>query len=70
MGIRARDAESSDPNREAPEEGGNIGSHNDFSTFYWCAGQGGYGFQTAPAASDLLRDLIFGYKTKYTKDRI
>ena len=30
MGIRARDAESSDPNREAPEEGGNIGSYNDF----------------------------------------
>ena len=30
MGIRARDAESSDPDREAPEEGGNIGSYNDF----------------------------------------
>ena len=30
MGIRARDAELSDPDREAPEEGGNIGSYNDF----------------------------------------
>ena len=26
--------------------------------FVWCAGQGGYGFQTAPAASALLADLI------------
>ena len=26
--------------------------------FIWCAGQGGYGFQTAPAASALLADLI------------
>ncbi len=26
--------------------------------FVWCAGQGGYGFQTAPAASQLLADLI------------
>ncbi|RLJ59370.1 glycine/D-amino acid oxidase-like deaminating enzyme [Litoreibacter meonggei] len=28
--------------------------------FWWCAGQGGYGFQTAPAASQLLADLIGG----------
>lgn len=28
--------------------------------FVWCAGQGGYGFQTAPAASQLLADLITG----------
>ncbi|MFK7753359.1 MAG: NAD(P)/FAD-dependent oxidoreductase [Sedimentitalea sp.] len=28
--------------------------------FWWCAGQGGYGFQTAPAASQLLSDLITG----------
>ncbi len=26
--------------------------------FLWCAGQGGYGFQTAPAASRLLADLV------------
>ncbi len=29
-------------------------------TFLWCAGQGGYGFQTAPAYSALLADLIAG----------
>lgn len=28
--------------------------------FWWCAGQGGYGFQTAPAAARLLADLIAG----------
>lgn len=28
--------------------------------FWWCAGQGGYGFQTAPAASKLVADLITG----------
>ncbi len=30
-------------------------------SFVWFAGQGGYGFQTAPAASRLLRDLIGGH---------
>jgi glycine/D-amino acid oxidase-like deaminating enzyme len=29
-------------------------------SFIWCAGQGGYGFQTAPAASQLVADLCFG----------
>lgn len=28
--------------------------------FVWCAAQGGYGFQTAPAASQLLADLVAG----------
>ncbi|MBU2983130.1 FAD-binding oxidoreductase [Lentibacter algarum] len=28
--------------------------------FFWHAGQGGYGFQTAPAASQLAADLILG----------
>lgn len=28
--------------------------------FVWCAGQGGYGFQTAPAASQLLADVMLG----------
>jgi glycine/D-amino acid oxidase-like deaminating enzyme len=28
--------------------------------FIWCAGQGGYGFQTAPAAARLIADLTFG----------
>jgi D-arginine dehydrogenase len=30
------------------------------ATFTWCVGQGGYGFQTAPAASQLLADLVSG----------
>lgn len=29
-------------------------------TFVWSAGQGGYGFQTSPAASQLLADLVGG----------
>lgn len=29
-------------------------------TFLWCAGQGGYGFQTSPAASQHLADLVSG----------
>lgn len=29
-------------------------------SFIWSAGQGGYGFQTAPAASQLLCDLVVG----------
>ncbi len=29
-------------------------------SFVWCAGQGGYGFQTAPAASRLVADLLLG----------
>ena len=28
------------------------------SSFFWFAGQGGYGFQTAAAASQLLSDLL------------
>ncbi len=29
-------------------------------SFIWSAGQGGYGFQTAPAASQLVADLVMG----------
>jgi glycine/D-amino acid oxidase-like deaminating enzyme len=29
-------------------------------SFIWCAGQGGYGLQAAPAASQLWADLISG----------
>jgi glycine/D-amino acid oxidase-like deaminating enzyme len=28
--------------------------------FFWLAGQGGYGFQSAPAAARLAADLILG----------
>ena len=37
-----------------------IGPAPDDPAFLWCAGQGGYGFQTAPAASQLLADLAGG----------
>ncbi|WP_170560354.1 NAD(P)/FAD-dependent oxidoreductase [Ruegeria atlantica] len=32
-------------------------------TFIWSAAQGGYGFQTAPAASQLLADLVVGARS-------
>ena len=44
----------------APDRALVIGADRDAPTFFWCAGQGGYGFQTAPAASQLLADLILG----------
>jgi D-arginine dehydrogenase len=28
--------------------------------FFWCAGQGGFGIQTAPAAARLAADLLLG----------
>jgi D-arginine dehydrogenase len=33
-------------------------------SFVWCAGQGGYGFQTAPAASQLIADITCGQATE------
>ncbi|MFD3190071.1 NAD(P)/FAD-dependent oxidoreductase [Sedimentitalea sp. HM32M-2] len=36
--------------------------------FIWCAGQGGYGFQTAPAAAQLLADLISGLPSALPPD--
>ena len=38
-----------------------IGPASDDKAFFWFAGQGGYGFQTAPAASQLAADLIAGH---------
>ncbi len=37
-----------------------LGPDPDHPGFIWSAGQGGYGFQTAPAASQLLCDLVTG----------
>ncbi|MEP2718324.1 FAD-binding oxidoreductase [Pseudophaeobacter sp.] len=37
-----------------------LGPDPDQSDFIWCAAQGGYGFQTAPAASRLLADMVGG----------
>ncbi|MCX7567350.1 FAD-dependent oxidoreductase [Sulfitobacter sp. F26169L] len=37
-----------------------LGRDPDVPEFVWCAGQGGYGFQTSPAASMLVADLVTG----------
>jgi glycine/D-amino acid oxidase-like deaminating enzyme len=37
-----------------------LGPDPDQPDFIWSAGQGGYGFQTAPAASQLVADLVGG----------
>lgn len=39
-------------------------------SFIWCAGQGGYGFQTAPAASQLIADLILTQDTEFDEKTI
>jgi len=44
----------------APDRALVIGEAPDASGFWWLAGQGGYGFQTAPAAARLLADLVTG----------
>ncbi len=38
--------------------------------FFWLAGQGGYGFQTAPAASQLAADLIGGRAPELDADLV
>jgi glycine/D-amino acid oxidase-like deaminating enzyme len=37
-----------------------LGPDPDDAAFVWCAGQGGQGFQTAPAAARLVADLVAG----------
>lgn len=44
----------------APDRALVIGFDTTDSAFFWLGGQGGYGFQTAPAASRLVADLITG----------
>jgi glycine/D-amino acid oxidase-like deaminating enzyme len=44
----------------APDRTLVLGRDPDVPEFVWCAGQGGYGFQTSPAASALLADLVSG----------
>ena len=40
------------------------------SGFFWLAGQGGYGFQSAPAASQLACDLIVGCLPELAPDLV
>lgn len=44
----------------APDKALVLGPDPDQPSFVWCAGQGGYGFQTSPAASQLVADLALG----------
>lgn len=44
----------------APDRNLVLGPAPEDRSFVWCAGQGGYGFQTSPAASKLLADLVAG----------
>lgn len=37
-------------------------------SFIWCAGQGGYGMQSAPGASQLLADIVGGRASSVPKD--
>ncbi|MEM6306541.1 MAG: FAD-binding oxidoreductase [Pseudomonadota bacterium] len=41
-----------------PDRGLALGRAADDPTFIWCAGQGGYGMQTSPAASALIADIV------------
>jgi glycine/D-amino acid oxidase-like deaminating enzyme len=45
-----------------------IGRDTTVPEFFWLAGQGGYGFQTSPAASQLAADLIAGHKPALAPD--
>ena len=44
----------------APDRALVLGPDPAEANFIWCAAQGGYGFQTAPAASQLVADLALG----------
>lgn len=47
----------------APDRSLVIGDDPGTPSFFWCAGQGGYGFQTAPAAAALLAACVFGQRS-------
>lgn len=44
----------------APDRLPVYGFHPGADGFFWCAGQGGFGIQTAPAAARLCRSLVLG----------
>ena len=45
----------------SPDKALVLGRDPDQPSFIWCAAQGGYGFQTAPAAARLVADLVAGH---------
>lgn len=54
----------------APDRTLVLGRDPDTPEFVWCAGQGGYGFQTAAGASQLLADLVVGRQSALPADII
>lgn len=52
----------------APDRELVLGRDKDDAAFFWAAGQGGYGVQTAPAASQLLADIIAGTTPQIAPD--
>ena len=52
----------------APDRALVLGFDPKDSDFLWCAGQGGYGFQTAPAASNLIADIVAGRGSELPRD--
>ncbi|QBY01744.1 FAD-binding oxidoreductase [Rhodophyticola sp. CCM32] len=54
----------------APDRCLALGPAPDKPDFFWVAGQGGYGFQTAPAASRLVADLVAGRAPELPADTV
>jgi glycine/D-amino acid oxidase-like deaminating enzyme len=54
----------------APDRTLVLGRAPDQPDFVWCAGQGGYGIQTSPAASRLLADLVLGRPPDLDSDTV
>ena len=54
----------------APDRSLVIGRSPQCRSFFWLCGQGGYGFQTAAAASALAHDLILGRQNDLPRDII
>ena len=54
----------------APDRALVLGPEPDAPGFYWSAGQGGYGMQTAPAASQLVADHILGRKPQIDPETV
>lgn len=54
----------------APDRNLVLGPDPDQPNFIWCAGQGGYGVQSSPAAGRLVRDLVLGRTPEFEPDTI
>lgn len=54
----------------APDRTLVLGPDSNDDRFIWCAGQGGYGMQSSPGASQLLADIISGASSDLTAETI